>query len=200
MSSETPFVLDKNGYFTNDTITFLEGENLEYLLCLLNSKLSFYIYSNYYSGGGLGAKGVRFKKDFLSNLPIRQISIELQKPFIEKADQMLTLNKDLQEVSSKFKRTLERRINPRGHDPLKLSKKLEQWYELNFADFIKELKKKKIQLSLSQEVEWEDYFLAEQEKATSLKTEIDKTDKKIDRMVYELYGLTEEEVKIVEES
>jgi type I restriction-modification system DNA methylase subunit/REP element-mobilizing transposase RayT len=200
MSSETPFVLDKNGYFTNDTITFLEGENLEYLLCLLNSKLSFYIYSNYYSGGGLGAKGVRFKKDFLSNLPIRQISIELQKPFIEKADQMLTLNKDLQEVSSKFKRTLERRINPRGHDPLKLSKKLEQWYELNFADFIKELKKKKIQLSLSQEVEWEDYFLAEQEKATSLKTEIDKTDKKIDQMVYELYGLTEEEIGIVEKS
>jgi hypothetical protein len=43
-------------------------------------------------------------------------------------------------------------------------------------------------------------FLTEQEKATSLKTEIDQTDKEIDRMVYELYGLTEEEVKIVEES
>jgi hypothetical protein len=64
----------------------------------------------------------------------------------------------------------------------------------------KSSKRKKIQLSLSQEVEWEDYFLAEQEKATSLKTEIDQTDKEIDRMVYELYGLTEEEVKIVEES
>jgi hypothetical protein len=32
-----------------------------------------------------------------------------------------------------------------------------------------------------------------------MQTEIDKTDREIDRMVYALYGLTEEEIKIVEE-
>ncbi len=37
-------------------------------------------------------------------------------------------------------------------------------------------------------------------KALELKAEIDKTDKEIDQMVYELYGLTDEEIKIVEES
>lgn len=31
-------------------------------------------------------------------------------------------------------------------------------------------------------------------------TQIDATDKEIDRLVYELYGLTEEEIKVVEES
>jgi phage portal protein BeeE len=31
-----------------------------------------------------------------------------------------------------------------------------------------------------------------------LKAEIDKTDKEIDQMVYELYGLSEEEIRIVE--
>jgi hypothetical protein len=31
-----------------------------------------------------------------------------------------------------------------------------------------------------------------------LQTEIEKTDKEIDQMVYKLYGLTEEEIKIVE--
>jgi type II restriction/modification system DNA methylase subunit YeeA len=30
------------------------------------------------------------------------------------------------------------------------------------------------------------------------KNEIDKTDKEIDQMVYQLYGLTDEEIKIVE--
>ena len=30
------------------------------------------------------------------------------------------------------------------------------------------------------------------------KAEIEKTDKEIDKMVYELYGLSEEEIKIVE--
>jgi len=33
--------------------------------------------------------------------------------------------------------------------------------------------------------------------AQSLKTEIDKTDSKIDTMVYELYALNDEEIKIV---
>lgn len=36
--------------------------------------------------------------------------------------------------------------------------------------------------------------------AQNIKVEIQKTDKEIDRLVYELYGLTEEEIKIVEES
>jgi len=31
-----------------------------------------------------------------------------------------------------------------------------------------------------------------------LQRQIDKTDKQIDQLVYELYGLTEEEIKIVE--
>lgn len=39
-----------------------------------------------------------------------------------------------------------------------------------------------------------------QEKHTKLKTKIAKTDNKIDQMVYELYGLNEDEIKIVEES
>ena len=44
------------------------------------------------------------------------------------------------------------------------------------------------------------YFNEEKLKAVTLKTEIDKTQREIDQMVYELYGLTEEEIKIVEEA
>jgi len=36
--------------------------------------------------------------------------------------------------------------------------------------------------------------------ASELKTQIDETDKEIDQMVYELYGLTDEEIEIVEQS
>ena len=42
------------------------------------------------------------------------------------------------------------------------------------------------------------YFIEQQEKAEELKMEIDETDKEIDQMVYELYGLTKEEIEIVE--
>ena len=108
---------------------------------------------------------------------------------------MLSLNKELQEKSQKFQRTLQRKF-----ELVTLPKKLENWYELSFAEFVKELAKKKVKLSLSEEAEWEDYFLQEQQKAVTIKNEIVATDKTIDKMVYELYGLTEEEIKIVEES
>jgi hypothetical protein len=44
------------------------------------------------------------------------------------------------------------------------------------------------------------YLKEVKQKAQILKAEIDKTDREIDRMVYELYGLTEEEIGIVEEN
>lgn len=79
-------------------------------------------------------------------------------------------------------------------------KKLQDWYKLSYSELIKELAKKKVILSLSQEVEWEDYFTSESQKALELKSQIDRTDKEIDLMVYELYDLTEEEIQIIENS
>ena len=113
--------------------------------------------------------------------------------FIEKADQMLSLNKDLQEISAKFQRTCERKF-----ENLNLTKKLQDWYNLSYADFIKELSKQKIKRSLSEEAEWADYFDQEKSKALEIQSKIESTDQEIDQMVYELYGLSEEEILIVE--
>ena len=115
---------------------------------------------------------------------------------IDNVNQILSSNKNLQELSSKFQRILQRKFE--GLE--KLPKKLENWHQLTFADFIKELKKKKIVLSFEEEGKWEDYFLPEQQKALEIKAEIDKTDKEIDTMVYELYGLSKEEIETVENS
>jgi len=108
---------------------------------------------------------------------------------------MLSLNKEFQEHDQKFQRTLERKFSL-----TQLPKKLQDWYLLSYTDFIKELEKKKIKLSLSEEAEWETYFSTEAKKALELKAQITQTDKEIDQMVYALYELTEDEIKIVEES
>ena len=84
------------------------------------------------------------------------------------------------------------------YDIEKLTTKLQNWYELDAKEFLNELKKSKVQISLSAEAEWMHYFNEQKQVAQALKSEIDKTDKEIDRMVYELYGLTEEEIGIVE--
>ncbi len=187
--------------FNMSNIAIIEKEkskySLKFILVLLNSTLmSYYFVKN-------TAKSVRklFPKIILNDLrkfPIKQVSIDTQKPFIVKADFILTLNKDFQALSHKFSTYFSKQYKIE-----KLTGKLEKWYDLEFTDFIKELNKsiKNVggsQLSKKDELDWMDVFEEYKMKAQELKSEIDKTDKEIDQMVYELYGLTEDEIKIVE--
>lgn len=118
----------------------------------------------------------------------------------ENADKILTLNKDLQAVNRKFGNYFS------GQYKLeKLPKKLENWSELSFADFITELNKAiktrgQTPLTKKDEFEWLDLFEENKTKAQTLKSQIETTEKAIDAMVYELYGLSEEEIGIVEGS
>ena len=75
---------------------------------------------------------------------------------------------------------------------------LEHFDELDFKGFVAELKKQKISLTLTQQDEWEDYFNQYKADCNSLSAQIDATNKEIDQIVYELYGLTEDEIKVVE--
>ncbi len=50
------------------------------------------------------------------------------------------------------------------------------------------------------EMEWMDVFETKKAEVQALQAEINKTDKEIDQMVYELYELTPEDIKIVENS
>jgi len=60
--------------------------------------------------------------------------------------------------------------------------------------------KQKIKPAQPQQAEWMKCFDEQKTKALALQTIIDTTDKEIDAMVYVLYGLTEEEIRIVEEN
>jgi hypothetical protein len=113
--------------------------------------------------------------------------------FIDRANKLINCNEILSKHATQFLSLLQSKF-----ELPKLSNKLQEWYELDFKSFLKELEKAKVKMSLAQEAEWLSYFTEQKQKALTLKTEIDKTDKEIDKMVYELYGLTEEEIKIVE--
>lgn len=195
VSSKLICAYDNEQYYTfnsiNNLVLFNKDYLLKYIITLLNSKLiNFYYRKQFSFDAGFT---ITVTKENLDIIPIKNISIELQQPFIEKADLMLSLNKELQESVQKFQRTIERKF-----DISDLSKKLQDWYLLSYKDFIKELGKKKIKLSLSDEAEWESYFLQESKKALEIKSKIEKTDNDIDILVYQLYGLTYDEIKIVE--
>jgi type I restriction-modification system DNA methylase subunit len=117
--------------------------NLKFLLGLLNSKLLTCIYKNLFAGMHMGGGYLRFRTNFLNQLPIVEIDFsnkverELHDKIIELVDQMLEIQKQLHSAKTESDK---------------------QFYQKK-ADII---------------------------------------DKQIDTLVYELYGLTAEEIKIVE--
>jgi hypothetical protein len=106
---------------------------------------------------------------------------------------MIELFKELQNKKERFINRIKTNLEIE-----KITNKLDAFYDFDFKTFLSELKKQKVNLSLAQQDEWEEYFNSYKSEINQLQAEIEKTDKEIDRMVYELYGLTEEEIKIVE--
>ena len=77
----------------------------------------------------------------------------------------------------------------------KISTKLETFYNLDFDGFMKELKQK---LTPKTKLEWLEVFEETKKSLQKIQTQIAATDKEINALVYKLYDLTEEEIKIVE--
>ena len=164
----------------------MDFNSLKYLFTILSSYLMNYYYKAHYTD-------VNVKPVYLEKLPIPNITFEAQQPFIALADIMLEKNKELQEVRTKFMNFFTEKFSIN-----KPTTKLQNWYEITFTEFLKEIKKFKVSLSLQDEMSWQELFEQQKILALELKTLIEQTDKKIDAMVYELYGLTEDEIKIVE--
>jgi hypothetical protein len=89
------FYFDTNTYYPDATSFILTGEGIKYLLVLLNSYPIFFIFRKFYMGTELGENGARYKRKFLLNLPIPNISNEKQKNFEILADYILFLKNDL---------------------------------------------------------------------------------------------------------
>lgn len=179
--------------FSNMTVIFETNKevSVKYILTLLNSKLLNFRYKSI--GKQTGGGSFEYFPNGVGKLPIPNIPFSDQQPFIAKANLMLSLNKELQELSGKFQRSIQRKFEIE-----ELSIKLQNWYLITYADFIKELGKKKIKLSLSQEEEWESHFNEKSKEANAIKLQIDTTDREIDSMVYALYGLNTEDISIIE--
>jgi type I restriction-modification system DNA methylase subunit len=166
--------------------------NLKFLLVILNSKVISFFHRR------LAVKGNRklFPKVVIGDLnsyPIKNITLENQQPFIIKADVMLQQNKELNLLSQNFTSLLQTKF-----PAININNKLEKWYSLTGNQFLNELSKQKIKLSLSDQQEWLQYFEQQKLNVNKIQQTIQKTDKQIDAMVYKLYGLNEEEISTVE--
>jgi len=91
ISMKPSFTLVNKDYCITNTAYFLPINN-KYYLGLLNSKLLFFYFLNIASW--LWWKWVRFIPNFIHQLPIKQISPEKQKHFIDLVEQILEITKN----------------------------------------------------------------------------------------------------------
>ncbi len=185
------FIIDQSIFIAKVKEKFSLLYSGKYLVSILASKLIIYYFR--LKANEFDDLFPKIKIGEFRILPIPDITTEAQLPFIELADIMLEKNKELQEIKNKFMDLLKA-----DYGIEKLNTKLQNWYEISWADFTSELKKLKIELKGEMKEDWSERFNRMKAKATEIKNLIDTTDRKIDSLVYELYGLTEEEIKIVE--
>ena len=188
--------IDEIGVYGLQSINFIiplkDDESIYYLLTILNSKLINYLYQTKYLN-------VAIKAEYIKNTRI-PIPKSKDKLFLcEKSKIMLSMNKERYEKVSKFL--------DRIHDKYSIeknSKKLQNFHELTFSEFKKEVKrvtKLMFQTSL-EEKRFDDYWYEDFEETKKeilvLKKKIEKTENELDEMIYQLYGLTEKEISIIE--
>jgi hypothetical protein len=205
LQNSNKFSWDDEGNYINAPAVFLPS-NDKTLLCILNSTVVWEFLKSIcvVRSGGY----IEVKPQYFEQIPIPKL--KNKEEFEVKANTIISLVSELQTIQGKFQNYFSS-----SYQIEKLSKKLQNWHNLEFGEFIKELIKaikatNKIrtieshspipELTKKDEFEWMELFEENKKKAVELQQQIDATDRKIDQMVYELYGLTAEEISIVENS
>ncbi|WP_233900601.1 Eco57I restriction-modification methylase domain-containing protein [Tenacibaculum piscium] len=193
------FLLDNNFFISTDSKS---------LLAFLNSKLVFFYLKNICTTlqGGF----YDFRRDKITTIPISNNFNNIDLELSVLSEKLINLSNKNNLTSNNFQNYLKQKFQLE-----KLSKKLQNWHDLEFGDFIKELNKaiksnnkelvKNEQpiipvLTKLDEMDWMDVFMVKKAEAQALKTQINQTDTEIDAMVYKLYNLTDAEIAIVENS
>lgn len=189
--------LDENNYYHNSkchTLLLNNESNYTYksILPILNSSLFWFYLSN--TGNVLRGGYIGVKRKVLEPFSIPKSINDSTKEFFEnKTELILSINSKFATLKRKFLHLLSDNF-----EIGKTSKKLESFYNFDFKVFLKELNKQKVKLSLTEQAEWKEFFEQYKQEINQLQSEILCSNKEIDQIVYELYGLTEEEIKIVE--
>jgi hypothetical protein len=160
--------------------------NLKFLTGVLNSKIVAY-WLRY--KGKMQGDLYQIDKDPLLNIPIPQATAEQQTQVAELVDRVMDLKKEQKELVTKFIKTVDREYNPKN-----ISKKIEEFWKLDFGEFLTELEKQKVQLSLNKKEELQDYFEDKKTKVLELETQTNQIDEQIEGVVRGLYGVEVENV------
>lgn len=194
----------------NSMVIFDFNANPLFILSILNSKIISFWFINTFDKLQRGLFP-QFKVKELKLFPIPEATPAQQESLAQKADKMLELNKILHESAKQALDFIQTK-----YDLKKIPQKLEKFWQLGANPFMEELKKaikkqgvatpcpegqNKGAGSLARMSEQEELIQWYKEKQTilqNIENQINALDHQIDAEVYGLYGLTDEEIRIIE--
>ncbi len=195
ITAENPFTLDEEGFLLANTCYFLPSDDL-FSLGFLNSRLCWFFLAaetNIARGGYL-----RLRTEFVERVPI---------PAAGRADHdriaILARNASNDArarvaIQSDVRHRILTDLAPAGR---RLTGRLENWHDLDFAAFQTELTKAfRVDIPLKQRKDWETYLQEHGATVRRLSAEIAAAEREIDAIVYRLFDLTSEEIVLLETS
>ena len=184
-------------YNTPSIINIIQSDknyNLKYILAILNSKLIGWYHYNTSPKAKKGLFPKILVKD-VRNIPIPETSEKEQNKFVAKVDEIMELFVKLNKAKQNFIGLIESDLKIK-----QISKQLKAWYDLDWTGFSEELNKNKAKWTMPKKKEWQIFFINEKETIIPIINKITKINKDIDKIVYRLYSLSKEEIKIIEQN
>lgn len=193
IADSPPFALDAENHFIDCTAFMVSGDY--FLLAFLNSRAAWFQWvgaTPIASGGYL-----RLKQQYVAPTAIPTANSKDRR-------RIAKLGQTCSDIAGRRHKTLSsvgHRIGADLGNGARLSRKLEDWHDLDFAAFRAEIKRVfKAEIPVKQRGEWEKYLAEESEKVRTLTAGIEAAEREIDKIVYGLFDLTAAEIELLEAS
>ena len=126
----------------------------------------------------------QIKKNFVEDLPVAIGNMEQESSIIGYVDEMLKLCQGRYNQIQSFVKYCNS-----AYEPKAITEKLECFYCLSFKEFCEELKKQKVKLSASAQMDLLPLFDQEVQKVASFTAQIKELQSQLDDEVFAIYGI-----------
>ncbi len=168
--------------------------SLYYLLGVINSKLMNWYYKivNYLE---VGKPMAEVKGVYIRKLPIATADSSTMENVESYTKELLDLCSSRYSIKQEFVKFI---INV--YEPRKVSEQLEHFYENSFKDFCKELKKQKVKLTVSQQMELLPLFDEQKKKIVQISARINAIQESLDDTIFSIYQISKSIADIIKQN
>jgi TaqI-like C-terminal specificity domain/N-6 DNA Methylase len=194
-AQERIFAFDTDGYFSNDKSYFIPNATFD-LLSLLNSRVAWSFITSISPAVRGGFHEMRVQ--YLEKVPIPKIASSGRNRLARLGESSTTFAKRRFNTQTTVRHRILDLASP---ERAKLSRKLTEWWTLDFAAFRDEVKRVfRTDIPVKEREEWESYLAKHAAEVRSLDAEIATAEREIDAIVYRLFDLTPDEIALLEAS